>query len=173
MVWIVLPFLIATGECSQCVGESACRACTTCDHCAHCNSGGRCGVCSTGKVRRGTTRSGTKSKARFVSSTTTTRKAIPNVDLTSTANRDKIEAWIKQARAHVLTGTELSQIGSLARYVRNGIYAWHGLKFKSEDLIALYPRYSWYQAVTSDASSVQKKFSKIEVANVSKLASRG
>ena len=50
--------------------------------------------------------------------------------------------------------------------MRNMIYAWHGYKFKRQDLTEYFSQFSWYTPTNSDASSVYNEFSAIEKYNV-------
>lgn len=50
--------------------------------------------------------------------------------------------------------------------LRNTIYAWHGYRFKRDDLANYFKQFSWYDPVTSDAEAVWNSFNSVEQSNV-------
>lgn len=75
-------------------------------------------------------------------------------------------AWLSQ---RYVTASDLSGLSkSELRILRNSIYARHGYKFKSADLLQYFSQYSWYVPAYSN---VESSLSKIERSNVATIQS--
>ena len=80
--------------------------------------------------------------------------------VTTTSNSDDF-SWLSQRRvtAADLQGKSKAEL----RILRNAIYARHGYKFKSADLMSYFKKYSWYHPQSSDVSA---QLSSLEQSNV-------
>lgn len=84
----------------------------------------------------------------------------------SGTNSSNPYAWLSQ---RYVTASDLSGLSkSELRILRNAIYARHGYKFKSADLLQYFSQYSWYVPAYSN---VEGSLSKIERSNVATILS--